>query len=491
MIEAPFVGRKRELSLIQSEWESDRASLLILYGRRRIGKTRLLTHWIKTEGPRALFWVATPTSSATQLRSFSKALFGFESDAPVPNDFSYASWEQAFEQVARMAEHERLVLVLDEYTYLTSQEKGLSGILQNAWDHKLKYTNLFLIISGSHLGMMVKEILSYQAPLYGRATARLKVQPLPYSTTKGVFHNYKTDERVALYSIFGGVPAYWEQFDPSISLDQNIKANILSNKYLSDEEPSFLLHDFIIAINNYADILREIATGAHRLQEIANGAGFDNRSVSKYLDNLIQTGFVERRIPVTTRGKSRSGRYHISDPYLRFYYRFLAHRQSQLALGITEQTLAEIKRHMVDFIGMYTWEELCREWLLRASGKEIIPFMPDHIGSIWNKDAQIDVAGVNFMEKTLILGECKWTKQLVGVRVLQDLVYKTEKVLPPQGNWTVFFLGFSRQGWKKTALDFRDSFHDLGFGGSRWQASGILLRDLNEIDHELANWTDK
>ena len=111
------------------------------------------------------------------------------------------------------------------------------------------------------------------------------------------------------------------------------------------------------------------------MQEIANGAGFDNRSVSKYLDNLIQTGFVERRIPVTTRGKSRSGRYHISDPYLRFYYRFLAHRQSQLALGIMEQTLAEIKRHMVDFIGMYTWEELCREWLLRASGKEIIPFI--------------------------------------------------------------------------------------------------------------------
>jgi AAA+ ATPase superfamily predicted ATPase len=255
-------------------------------------------------------------------------------------------------------------------------------------------------------------------------------------------------------------------------------------------EPSFLLHDFIIAINTYADILQAIAKGAHSLQNIVSSAGFDSRGISKYLDNLIQTGFVERRIPVTTREQSRNGRYHISDPYLRFYYRFLAHRQSQLAMGMQDQTLAEVKKHLVDFIGTNTWEELCREWLLRASGKKVVPFLPDHIGSIWNKDAQIDVAGVNFMEKTLILGECKWNKQPVGVRVLRDLISKTEKVLPSQGDWNVYFLGFSRQGWKKTALDFRDSFHDLEFGGSRWQASGILLRDLNEIDHDLANWKD-
>ena len=490
MSESPFIGRKRELTLIRSEWQSNEARMLILYGRRRIGKTRLLTHWINTDSPRALYWVAEPTSPAAQLRSFSQALFGFEANSPVPDSFSYASWKQAFEQVARMAEHERFALILDEFTYLIALEKGLSGILQNAWDHGLKNTNLFLVISGSHLGMMEREVLSYQAPLYGRATTRLLLQPLPFKATQGMFPKFRTDERVALYAIFGGVPAYWEQFNPSESLDRNIKEHLLSGAYLSEDEPRLLLQDFVSEIHNYVAILRAIANGYRTPRDMARAAGLNERHISMYIKNLLQTGFVERRIPVTARGASRQGRHYISDPYLRFYYRFLSQRQAQLALGVRDQALAEIKKHMIDFIGTHTWEELSREWLLRASGKEIIPFLPDQVGSIWNKEAQIDVAGVNFMDKTLILGECKWNRHSMGVDILKALIEKTDKVLPREGDWQVYYLGFSRLGWKQSALDFVRDFSAQNVRGKRWQATGILLRNLSEVDQELADWTD-
>lgn len=486
----PFVGRKRELDLIQSEWTSDQARMMILYGRRRIGKTRLLTHWIKTKSPRALYWVAEPTSPAAQLRSFSQALFSFEANSPFPDDFSYNSWKQAFEQVARIAAEKRFTLIIDEFTYLIALEKGLPGFLQNAWDHTLKQTHLFLIISGSHMGMMEREVLSYQAPLYGRATTRLLLQPLPFKATRGMFPKFRTDERVALYALFGGVPAYWEQFDVSLSLDRNIKEHLLSGAYLSEDEPRLLLQDFVSEIHNYVAILRAIANGYRTPKDMAKAAGLNERHISMYLKNLLQTGFVERRIPVTTRGTSRNGRHYISDPYLRFYYRFLAQRQAQLAMGVQDQALTEIKKHLIDFIGTHTWEELSREWLLRASGKSILPFLPDQVGSIWNKDAQIDVAGVNFMDKTLILGECKWNRQKMGVSVLKDLVEKTEKVLPREGDWQVFYLGFSRMGWKQSALGFARDFSAQGFGGTRWQAVGILLRNLDEIDQELADWTE-
>lgn len=488
MYQTPFVGREREIAILQSEWESDQARMLILYGRRRVGKTRLVTHWINNFTPRALYWVAEPTSSVDQLRSFSQALFGFESRSPVPEDFSYGSWAQAFEQAARMAKYERFALVLDEFTYLIAREQGIAGILQNAWDHQLKNSNIFLIISGSHVGMMERGVLSYQAPLYGRATSKLHLQPLPFKATKGMFPNYKADERVALYAIFGGVPAYWEQFDPNLSLDRNIKQRLLGDANLNEDEPRLLLQDFVSDIHNYASILRAIAYGYRTPKEIASAAGLNERHISMYLSNLLQTGFVERRVPVTEFSTSRQGRHHIIDPFLRFHYRFLSRRQAQLALGVRDQALAEIKKHLLDFIGTHTWEELCREWLLRASGKNLLPFLPDQVGSIWNRGAQIDVAGINFMDKTLILGECKWDRHPKDVGTLEKLIDKTDKVLPKDGQWKVFYLGFARRGWTSNAIEFARG-EAKKVQGKRWQSAGMILRNLHQIDDELAAWT--
>jgi hypothetical protein len=486
----PFIGRKRELELLQQAWESKRPELLILYGRRRVGKTRLLTHWIQTSQARALYWVAEPTSAFDQLRSFSQALYNFANPGlPAPENFSYASWAQAFQQLASLAQPTRLAVVIDEFTYLLAVEGGLAGILQNTWDHLLKQANLFMVISGSHIGMMERHLLSYQAPLYGRASALLKLLPLPFAETRRFFPAYRPDERVAVYAMLGGIPAYWERFNPKLSIDGNIRHQFLTSNTLLQDEPRLLLQDFVTDAHNYVAILRAIAHGNRTPKEIAGYTGLEDKHVPAYLFRLVETGFVERRVPVIGSPALRSGRHYISDPYLRFYFRFLARRQAQLAMGIQDQSLEEIKRHLLDFIGTYTWEELCREWVLRASAMGKLPFLPDQVGSSWNKKVQVDVVGVNAMEKTLLMGECKWSPQVMGRSVLQELVEKTVALAPGEGQWRVYYFGFARSGWTPEARQYAAEYTQAEHQKANWRVMGMELLDLNRVDSDLAEWT--
>jgi hypothetical protein len=159
--------------------------------------------------------------------------------------------------------------------------------------------------------------------------------------------------------------------------------------------------------------------------------------ISKYLSILAEAGFVECRVSVNENpDSSRTGRHNIIDPYLRFYFHSLESRQNQFTMKVQEQTLAEITWHMIYFIGTNTWEELCGEWVLRAGAMRQLPFMPDQVGSAWDRTVQVDVVGINRMEKILILGECKWTLEAVDCKVLAELVEeKAAKVIPDQGEW--------------------------------------------------------
>jgi AAA+ ATPase superfamily predicted ATPase len=481
-----FKGRQRELTLLDELWTAPEASFLVLYGRRRVGKTRLLAHWLKQRGARGLYWVSEPTSTLDQLRSFSQALYNFANpDAPSPSDFTYTTWAQALQQVANLAREERLVLIIDEFTYLLDNDPGLAGVLQNAWDHQLSQSNLFLIISGSHLGMMQRQVLSYQAPLYGRATRQLRLQPFLFGATSLFFPTYAADERIALYAIFGGIPTYWERIDTEFSVTDNIRNQLLTPDNLMQAEPRLLLQDFVRDPNNYIAILRAIATGARTQKEISSHTGLAQGHISKYTSVLREAGFVERRVPVTSGERSRLGRYHITDPYLRFYYRFLSTRQAQLALNIKEPALMEIERYLPNFIGAHTWEEISREWVLRASAAGQLPFLADQVGSAWTRDVQVDVVAISQRTKTIIMGECKWHTRAVGRATLQDLVAKTNMILPDHGQWQVLYLGFSRAGWTAAAHSFAAELRDGKKGQGNWSVVGMQLLDLEQVDEQM------
>ena len=484
-----FIGRSTELGELKRRYQSQRAEFMILYGRRRVGKTRLITYWMETEKPRAFFWVADPTSSADQLRSFSQAVLRFESQSQPPADMSYGDWRTAFEALARLADKERLAVIIDEFPYLLEAEPAVSAYLQHAWDHTLSQSNLFLVISGSHLGMMYRQVLSYQAPLYGRSTANLFLQPLPFGVTQAFYPNYSADERVAVYAMLGGVPAYWERFLPKRSLTQNIRMEFLNYSASLHDEPRLLLADFLRDPHNYIAIFRAIANGAGTPKEIAGFSGLEEKHIPQYLSVLADTGFIARRVPVTQSPASRLGRHFITDPFLRFYYRFLARRQSQLALGIDEKALEEIKRHLLDFIGTYTWEELCQEWLLRNARSTHLPFLPDQVGGAWTRKAQVDVVGINTMEKTLILGECKWSPKAMDRNVLEDLVQKTDEFVPSEGRWRVYYLGFARGGWLSEAQSYAKTFGTTKAQGENWNATGMSLLDLSQVDQDLRDWS--
>jgi AAA+ ATPase superfamily predicted ATPase len=481
-----FVDRELELRLLDELHAREGAQLLILYGRRRIGKTRLLTHWLarlekkgaQGQPPNHLYWMASQTSTTNQLRYFSQALFQHSNpDARVDSTFSYASWEAAFEEVGRLAAEERLILILDEFTYVMQANPEVPSLIQRAWDHVLKdRSQVFLILTGSLAGMIQRHVLDYQAPLYGRATARIRLQPLPFGALSELLPRYRTDQRVAVYAITGGIPAYIELFDDGLNIIENLRQNIVTPTNVMLGDAVFLLHEQLDEPRNYMAIIEAIAQGHHALSDVAQRAGIDRTNIVKYLGVLQELGYVERRVPATVRRpeRSRKGRYVLVDPYLRFYFRFLAPNLGAIERGSAGQAVSLMHDHLADFIGTHTFEELCHDWVAAQTDEGKLPFLPKRIGSFWSKHAQIDVVAVNWRRKDILLGECKWTTSRAGKGTIETLVGKTEKVRPSE-DWSAHYVFFSRSGFTSAAR------------GEAAKVNATLVT-LSQIERDMSNW---
>ncbi|MDD3828067.1 MAG: DUF234 domain-containing protein [Anaerolineae bacterium] len=457
---ARFVGRRRELVELNTLLTEPGPQFLILYGRRRVGKTTLLLHWAQESGVPFVYWVANRLSPTMQLRSFSQALYNaVHPESPADAEFTYPTWEMALTQAAELAANRRLILILDEFPYLTEAESGLPSVLQNLWDHRLKATQIFLVLAGSHIGMMTG-LLHYHAPLYGRFTAHLLLKPLPFAATAEFLPRYTAAERVAVYAILGGIPAYLERFDGALGLAGNVKRHIFRPTGIFRVDPLFLLQDQVREPRNYLSVLHAIGSGAHTLAEISSASGLPKQNASTYLGRLAELHLVERRTPVTLplneRERSRSGRWHLSDSYLRFYFRFIVPNQRALELELADAVWADMQEQLQAFVGMTAFEELGREWVLVQARSGRLAFAPEDVGSYWSSDAQVDVVAINWREKALLLGECKWGTGAVGRGLIRELLEdKTPKVLAtlPDGGagWTIHRAFFARAGFTDAA----------------------------------------
>lgn len=484
-----FVGRHRELELLDDLWGNEDATMVVLYGRRRIGKTRLLTHWLQQQHPEdGMYWMAEPTSATDQLRSFSQAFMAFvDPETPIPHDFSYATWEQALNQLATYARHRRMAIFMDEITYVIDVNPDFVGVLQKVWDHRLNKTHVMLALSGSQMGLMRKYLLDYEAPLYGRATAQMQLPPLPFSATHAYFPQYDAEERVRLYSIWGGVPAYWERLDPEKTVQQNLRRNILPSYAWMVDESTILLQDFITDMHNYVGTLRAIAGELQTLTDIARRIGIANTKISFYLGKLRDTRFIQRRVPVTKlHANWRRGRYFIADPYLRFFYRFISTQQSKLALGQMDYVLKTIMDNMPEFLQKYTWTELCQEWVLLAGAKGEIPIVVDEVGSEWKQDVELSVVGVS-ESQALVVGDCFWNEEPAGLAEIEDLVDKAIRLLSNEAH-DVFYVGFSSSGWTPEAQKQAEKIVRKRLR-RKWSLQGVCLLGLTEVDNDLKRWT--
>lgn len=477
-----FVGRSFELNYLNQLYHRAGGSFCVVYGRRRIGKTRLLTHWLETNQLPGFYWLATDSSSASLLRSLSHMVYQEQhKEPPAAPEFSYFDWDELFRELVRLvdASERKIVIVLDEFTYAINAYPDLPNKLQAVWDHKLKDRSVMLVLSGSHVGMMEDEVLAQRSPLYGRATGRLKLRQLSFCDVRTLFPTYDIESCVALYSVLGGVPYYLEHLDPSLSLVENIVQRIIGSPSLVQDEPRLLLHDHFSNPGLYAAIIAQVAQSVHSPKEIGKAIDVEPATVSGYLSTLVRLGLLERTVPVTERHpeRSRRGRYHVVDSFLRFYYRFLAPQLPFIVRGSYTAVWNTIERHWRAFVGTYTYEELCREWVYIAAETGQLPFLPQVVGSHWSQSEQLDVVAINWDERTALYGECKWKRESKFtlseaeklVRQSAQLGIANNKGQPIQS----YYVFFSRSGFTQPAIDYAAEIN-------------AMLIDLDGLDETLA-----
>ena len=477
-----FVGRKRDLQTLESFYQTPEAGLLILYGRRRIGKTRLITHFLEqhNEYP-SFYWVATTHSEAFQLRDFSQAVLRHDPrmTGPPTGDFTFPSWEDALEHLAGLVELEERphLIVLDEFTYLLRNEPAISSIFQKVWDQRLsRIPQLKLILTGSLIGMMARQVFSYQAPLYGRATSQIRLRPLPYAAVHELFSERGADERVAIYGVTGGVPAYLDLFTRTQDFVSGLTDQCLVPGSIMMSDSAVILYEQLQEPQTYESILSAIAFGFHQWSDIARMAGVKETALGHYIKVLQELEFIEKREPVLAKPTSKRGRYYVRDHFLRFYYRFIVPQLGAIERGYQEAAAAKIYAELRSFLGTHVFEELCREWVWAAAMSGQLDFVPEVVGSFWRryrgKGVQLDVVAAAPREKRLLIGEAKWGRKPLGRPLLTDLIQRSQRMPQVDEGWRSQYALFAREGFSEALQQYADS-------------RGALLISLDQIEDTL------
>jgi len=304
---------------------------------------------------------------------------------------------------------------------------------------------------------MEKKVLSAQSPLYGRATSLLKLNPLPFGSLTELFPNWSSAERVALYAICGGVPSYLSLFDGAANFTRGLRDSALAPGSLLFSDASLLLNERLTDPFVYSSVLASIASGFHTWTDIARMGGVSETNLGHYLDTLQALGMVERRIPVLAKPGNRQGRYHVRDPFLRFYYRFILPHRTAIERGELSRVAETIAHDLRAFIGMYVFEELCREWVSHESDRGRLEFLPEEVGSFWaqqrGKSVQLDIVAASGRSKRLLIGEAKWGDKPVSREVLTDLIQRSQRMPQVAEGWQTHYVLFARSGFTEATRE--------------------------------------
>lgn len=308
-----------------------------------------------------------------------------------------------------------------------------------------------LVLCGSYIGMIEKEVLGYQAPLYGRRTASIFLQPMNLPSSALFFRSYSAEDKFITWAVVGGMPYYLRIFQDRQSIFENIRQHILdANTGTLFNEPRLLLMEELREPRNYFSILRAIAQGRTRLNEITQSAGIGtSNTVARYLDLLQEMHLITRRVPATEAQpvKSKKGIYQIDDHFLRFWFRYVHPNQNGLDLGLADAILEQrIKPDMDHFVAS-AFEEAAVNFTERLAKSGELTFLPERIGGWWNRSVEIDVLAVNLKEKKALIGECKWTNRLVGSNILDEVQHKAQELMTWHDIQEMHFALFSRRGF--------------------------------------------
>ena len=341
-----FIGRERELTALQNQYNNSKFEFTVIYGRRRVGKTAIINEFVKDKD--VIYFTGVESNAKQNLENFSQSIMSYQSDLPQGSEFT--SFQDALEFVFKLAQEKRIVLVIDEYPYVAKASKSLASTLQLMIDKHKDTSKLFLILCGSSMSYMEDHVLAYKAPLYGRRTAQLKVQPFEFLEACKHFPKFSTEDKALAYGIVGGTPQYLLQLDDGLSIKENIKKIFLNPSSFLFEEPTNLLKQEVREPAIYNAIITAIATGGTKLSEISSKVGEDTSVCATYIRNLISLEIVKKETPY---GES-SGRktiYSIEDNMFRFWYRFVAENTSVISRGADELAYKRIEPYLSDYMG--------------------------------------------------------------------------------------------------------------------------------------------
>ncbi len=460
----PFIGRERELRALADAWEEERSAFIPIYGRRRVGKSELILRFLGDKP--GLYYLGKKAPAPLQIREFLEVAAAAV-DEPLIASYPANGWSDAIDTVmARRQAGGKIVLVLDEFQWIVEASPELPSILQEKWDRQWQHSgDVLLILCGSYIGFMEREVLGRGSPLFGRRTAQILLRPFDYREAAAFHPGYSLVDRARTYFLCGGVPFYLRAFSDRRSFEMNLAARVLDEHAVLYREPDFLLREELREVESYYALLLAVAGGSTTAADIARVSGIAPGSLPYYLKQLIELGYLARRYPLTGKTrKPRDVRYDLGDPLLRFWFRFIFPEQSQLRRLGPERALRElVGPHLDAYFGL-CFERLCREALPRLYDREGVA-AGFEIGEYWSKQTQIDVVGLR-TDGWTDLAECKWGTVRSAPAVERELDDKV-KLYPNRRNATLGRRVFARS---------KRSGRGSGDSGVRWHTLEDLYR---------------
>jgi len=454
---ADFIDRESELDELESRYSSNTAEFVVLYGRRRLGKSELVRQSI-ADCEDAVYYQAIESTAQNQLDGFVDVCTEqFPELENVRRD-----WEAMFEALG----DRDAVVVVDEFPFLLEEDDSLPSRIQRVWDTQLEETAMTLVLIGSSISVMEDEVLAGGSPLYGRRIAAIDLEPLSITDAQAFFPQYDDETIVKAWATYGGTPFYLQTVDPTRSLSENVQASILSERGLLYSEPEFLLRTELSQPNTYFSILRALAHGRRTPAEIAGMAGVDSSSLSSYLQKLRRLRLVERHVPVTAAPRSsKRGRYRIAAPLFRFWFRFVYGNQDRLRLLGDDAYETLVAPELADCVSPL-FERLCQGALPGLVDRQFRT-----VGQWWYGEHELDVVGLS--EEGLVAGECKFTSNPVREGTLSNLERTADHVRwgdEPEDSTTLYVL-FSRAGYSDDLRQRADNSED------------VRLFDISDVVH--------
>ena len=455
-----FIDREQEMETLVEEYNREGSSLVIMYGRRRVGKTTLISEFIK--GKNALFFLASQESEAQNRNLFKEKAAEFI-DSDLLRNATVSDWDTIFKAIIETKFETKPIIVIDEFQYIGKSNSAFPSIMQRIWDGLLKDKSVMLILCGSLITMMKEQTLEYSSPLYGRRTAQIKLKQIPFSYYEKFFPNKESKELIEMYAVTGGVPKYIESLREEKDIYSAIKKYVLNpSSYLYDE-PHFLLQQEVSEIGSYFSLIKTIATGNSKLSAIATALELPQTRLTKYLKTLIDLDILEREVPITEENpdKSKKGLYRIKDNFIKFWFAFIYPNLSFLESGNTEIVMKKIEKGFVSGQVSFVYEDVCRQKMWKMNADEVWPFTFSKIGRYWDNNAEIDIAALDPDGKNLILGECKYWKEPVGINILADLEEKAKKVAWNKNNRKTWYILFSTGGFTPELKELAKTRSDI------------------------------